>query len=279
MNTDIKPELKIAIAPIDIKFKDIPGNLAQVKDILESLEPDVDLLVLPELFSTGYVADAGIMAPLAEPADGETINIIKEYSESYDTAICGSFICRDGSRIVNRAFLIQPDGNIGFYDKHHLFTMGGEQKVFNAGTSMPPVINMKGWKIMPAICYDVRFPAWLRNHKLKYDVLVVPANWAHSRAFAWEHLLIARAIENQAYVIGCNRSGKDEYGEYAITDSFAFNYWGKDIAMRLDNGIIYCVLNAEKMNADRNKFSPWRDADYFTFQDSPEVQEPSAGLV
>lgn len=276
MSTLMKSGLKVAVAPIDIKFKDISGNLKQVKEILNSLDSDVDLLVLPELFSTGYIADASIMAPLAEPADGDTISRIKEYAGSYGTAICGSFICKDGDRIVNRGFIIQPDGDIGFYDKHHLFTMGGEHKVFSAGISLPPVINLKGWKIMPAICYDVRFPAWLRNHKLKYDVLIVPANWAHSRAFAWEHLLIARAIENQAYVIGCNRSGKDEYGEYAVTDSFAFNYWGKDIAMRLDNGIIYCTLDGEKMKSDREKFSPWRDADYFTFSGAQGVQEPSA---
>lgn len=272
-----KPKLKVAVAPIDIRFKDVDGNLEQVKEILESLDSDVDLLVLPELFSTGYVADTNIMAPLAETINGKTISTIKEYALKYDVAVCGSFICRESDRIVNRAFIIQPDNNIGFYDKHHLFTMGGEQKVFNAGIALPPVINLKGWKIMPAICYDVRFPAWLRNHNLKYDVLVVPANWAHSRAFAWEHLLIARAIENQAYVIGCNRSGKDEYGEYAVTDSFAFNYWGKDIAVRLDKGIIYCELDGEKMESDRGRFSPWRDADYFTFSEIQEVREPSAG--
>ncbi|MDE5745694.1 MAG: nitrilase family protein [Paramuribaculum sp.] len=270
MSEKRKPFLKIAVAPLDIVFGEPTVNIANVESNIKNLDEYVDILVLPELFSTGFKKDAETMASLAEPIDGITVSRLKELSDSYKIAICGSFVCNENNEIFNRSFFIKPNGSAHYYDKHHLFTMGGEQNIFHAGKGLPEVIEFKGWKIMMAICYDVRFPAWLRNHNLKYDVLIVPANWAHSRAYAWKHLLIARAIENQAYVIGCNRSGCDEYGEYPAEDSFAFNYWGKDISVRLDNEIIYCTLDIEKMNIDRNRFSPWRDADSFTFR---ELQE------
>ncbi|MDE6049908.1 MAG: nitrilase family protein [Paramuribaculum sp.] len=271
MSVNRKPFLKIAIAPLDIVFGERSANLTNVEAIIKNLDEDVDILVLPELFSTGFKKDAETMASLSEPTDGATVSRLKELSDSFDIAICGSFVCNENNDVFNRSFFIKPDGTAHYYDKHHLFTMGGEQNIFNAGKELPEVIDFKGWKIMPVICYDIRFPAWLRNHNLKYDVLIVPANWAHSRAYAWIHLLIARAIENQTYVIGCNRSGSDEYGEYPAEDSFAFNYWGKDISVRPDSGIIYCILDGERMDIDRNKFSPWLDADSFTFTKSQEV--------
>lgn len=262
-----KPILNIAIAPIDIIFGEVNHNLHAVGNIIYSLDESIDILVLPELFSTGFKKDGEIMTSLAETTDGQTITTIKELSQRKNIAITGSFVCRENNRTYNRAFFILPNGEAYYYDKHHLFTMGGEQNIFSAGESLPDIIEFKGWKIMVAVCYDLRFPAWLRNYQLKYDLLIIPANWAHSRLYAWEHLLIARAIENQAFVIGCNRSGQDEYGEYPVEDSFAFNYWGKDISVRDASGVIYCSLDGEKQINDRERFSPWRDADSFIFED------------
>lgn len=267
MKPDYKPFLKIAVAPIDIAFGDKEKNISKVRDIMSCLDKDTDILVLPEMFSTGFVKDTEKMTVLAESMEDKTILSLKDYSHESGIAVCGSFVCSEKGNILNRSFFIKPSGEMSLYDKHHLFTMGGEQHIFTAGDSLPEIIEYKGWNIMIAVCYDLRFPAWLRNINLKYDVLIVPANWAHSRAYAWEHLLIARAIENQAYVIGCNRSGKDEYGEYPASDSFTFNYWGKEISTRDSGGLIYCTLDYEKMKMDRNRFSPWRDADAFTFSE------------
>lgn len=273
MNEVVKSVLKIAIAPIDISFGDVKINLSTVSDIIEALEQNVDILVLPELFSTGFRKSPEIMASLAETIEGDTITTLKELSLRNNLAICGSFVCSHKGKILNRAFFLSPDGKEHYYDKRHLFTMGGEQNIFSSGKCMPEIIEFKGWKIMTAVCYDLRFPAWLRNSALKYDLLIIPANWAHSRAYAWKHLLIARAIENQAYVIGCNRGGQDEYGEYPFEDTLAFDNWGKDIAIRSDDGVIYCSLDRDKLNLDRERFSPWRDADTFTFEDFSEDSE------
>ncbi|MDE5837722.1 MAG: nitrilase family protein, partial [Paramuribaculum sp.] len=217
------------------------------------------------LFSTGFKKDSELMASLAETVKGRTISVLTDFSKKANIAICGSFVCRENENIFNRAFFITPENKTYFYDKHHLFSMGGEHNIFSAGSSAPDIIEFKGWKIMTAVCYDLRFPAWLRNTGLKYDLLIIPANWAHSRVYAWKHLLIARAIENQAFVIGCNRSGEDEYGEYPVEDTFAFNNWGKEICTNCESGIIYCTLDGEKLMLDRERFSPWKDADTFIY--------------
>ena len=142
---------------------------------------------------------------------------LAEVMKKYNVAIAGSFIARTANKIYNRAFFIESSGDETYYDKHHIFSIGGEQEVFTAGDSQPRVVRYRGWNIMLAVCYDLRFPVWLRNTNNKYDLLLVVANWPKARIYTWEHLLIARAIENECYVCGVNRIGQSPSGiEYSF---------------------------------------------------------------
>ena len=235
--------LKTALLPHDIIEGDVQANLAAVAKRLRNLDSDVDLVVLPEMFNSGFTADPAVLARTAETNTGTT--------------------AVDNGRYYNRGFMVSPDGQRVFYDKRHLFRYGGESELFTRGDSLSPIISIKTWNVKMSICYDLRFPAWNRAFNNNYDILVVPANWAHARFFAWKHLLIARAIENQAYVLGCNREGHDLYGEYNRGDSQIFNNWGDDVADRRDDGTVYSTLIAETFNRDRKRFEPWRDADDF----------------
>ncbi len=266
--TNPTTDLNVAILPLDIKQNDVDSNLCAVETAIAGLKPNTDMIVLPEMFSTGFTTDKKVISSVAESNHGKTITRLRELSTKNGIAIWGGFVAKEGADFFNRGFMICADGSIEFYDKRHLFRMGGEREVFTSGHSRSPIVNIKGWKLAMAICYDIRFPAWNRNLNLKYDALIVPANWAHSRLYAWKQLLIARAIENQAYVVGCNRSGTDEFGEYPLEDSFAFNHWGKEISEADPSGILYCEFNAAQLIRDRERFCPWRDADKFEFTDN-----------
>lgn len=255
--------LKVALIPLDITSLDVAGNLQETERKLSSITTDTDLVVLPEMFTSGFVDDASLMTSVAEPDDGRTLSAVRFWSARFGFAIWGSFVGRAGEGIANRGFMMEPDGSCRFYDKRHLFSMGGEAQIFTPGKEMAPVVSFRGWNLRMAICYDLRFPVWNRNVALAYDALIVPANWPHARAFAWQHLLIGRAVENQAYVVGCNRTGVDLYGEYFPEDSWAFNHWGQDISSLQPDGTVYCIFDAAKLNKARDGFPVWRDADSF----------------
>lgn len=256
--------LKIALLPHDIVDNDPARNLAIIASRLEDIDKDTDLVVLPELFTTAFTTDLAILHKYAESDAGPTITMLRELAGKFGFAIWGSYSARtDEGRYVNRGFMIDPESEPSYYDKRHLFSLGGENHVYSQGSMEAPIINFRTWNIKMAICYDIRFPVWNRNIANAYDALIVPANWAHTRVYAWRHMLIARAIENQCYVAGCNREGADNYGEYPRGDSFIFNYWGKDIAEYRDNGLVYGTLDAERITRDRERFAPWRDADEF----------------
>lgn len=256
-------DLKVALLPHDIVAYDIKANLDIVGSRISDLEPDTDLVVLPEMFSTGFTPLPEVLCRIAEPNDGPTITTVVQWAMQYNVHIWGSFTAGEHNNYFNRGFMANPDGEIRFYDKRHLFSYGGESRVLTPGNSLAPIINVNGWNVKMAICYDIRFPVWNRARGNDYDILVVPANWVQSRFFAWKHLLIARAIENQCFVLGCNREGVDVYGEYRRGDSMILNNWGDDISDHRSDGTAYSILNAEKFNIDRLKFAPWRDADDF----------------
>ncbi len=255
--------LKVALLPHAIITGDVHANLQAVEAMLPQVDTDTDLLVLPEMFNAGYTTDTDLLNSMAESNDGSTIKSVERWVEQYDFAIWGGFIARDGNNIYNRGFMVNPGEETRFYDKRHLFRAGGEQMLFTQGMALPEVVEYRSWRLRMAICYDIRFPVWNRNTDLSYDALIVPANWAHSRVFAWRHMLIARAVENQAYVAGCNREGSDMFGDYPPGDSFIFNHWGDNIGERRDNGLVYATFDAERLKRDRERFSPWRDADDF----------------
>ncbi|MDE7442679.1 MAG: nitrilase family protein, partial [Muribaculaceae bacterium] len=220
--------VNIAVIPLDIALADKNKNLDAVTTIVRSLRSDVDVVVLPELFSTGFISDAALTSELAESNSGNTIATLTRLAAECNLAICGSFLaCTAGSH-YNRGFFIEPSGETTWYDKHHLFSLSCETKLLDRGEVVPPLVRFRGWTFSFIVCYDLRFPAWCRNVNQRYDIMLVPANWPVSRRYAWEHLLIGRAIENQAYYIGADRGGTDDYGCYDDM-TMAFDYMGMPV--------------------------------------------------
>lgn len=193
-------------------------NLSRLDTLLEG-SPVVDLLILPEMFNTGFIVEP---ATVAEHMDGPTLRWMASRASAMDCVVAGSLIIKERGRYYNRLVWMQPDGNYEFYDKRHLFRMAGEDERFTMGRERL-IVEVKGWKVCPLVCYDLRFPVWskntLREGKHAYDLLIYAANWPEARRHAWRTLLVARAIENQAYVIGINRVGEDGHGINHTGDS------------------------------------------------------------
>ncbi len=255
--------MKVAIIPHDIVWADKEDNLLTIADMLGRIDSDTDIVVLPEMFATGFVTDMSIVSSLAEPNTGKTIEMMHRLSQKHNFAICGSFIAATADGYYNRAFFIEPSGDEAFYDKKHLFSIGDEGKVYNSGEFKSPIIRFRGWNINLVVCYDIRFPLWCRAIDNNYDILVAVANWPQSRSYAWNQLLIARAIENQSYVVGANRSGNDDYGAYSIDDSIIVDFKGHKINNGAKSNVIYAVLDKNKLQEFRAKFPVWKDSDRF----------------
>lgn len=263
----LENKLKICLAPMEIFWGDKVRNLKTFQNIFTRLHPETDLLVLPETFSTGFPSSdmqKDIFA-FAETEEGETISIIKQLSKKYDVAIAGSFIAKSDNNLFNRSFFIIPDGNAIFSAKKHLFTPGGENKIFKNGNKRLDVV-FKGWKITMVVCYDLRFPVWCRNRNNEYDLLIAISNWPVSRVDTWDTLLKARALENSAYVCGVNCRGIDDLGGDYNGSSHVFNYKGKDLAVEVnEDGLLYASLSLQRLINFRDKFPSWKDADPFHF--------------
>jgi predicted amidohydrolase len=256
--------LNVAVLPINIIPGDRDENLYTVTQLIGKVSRDADVVVLPELFSTGFIADAVLMRKLADSADSQlTLNFLRDIARQRNVAVCGSLLWRNDKQYTNRCFFIEPSGETSYYDKHHLFTLSKEPKILTAGVGQSPVVRYRGWNIAMAVCYDVRFPVWLRNAGARYDLLIVPANWPSQRGYDWEHLLIARAIENQVCVIGANRSGEDDFGSYT-DNSFIFDHRGRNVGSTDDNGIVSATFSLEKIERYRAAFPVLSDADPFT---------------
>lgn len=256
-------DLKVALISLDISPGDKQANLSRLQDCVALIPSDVDLVVIPELFSTSFTSNRDKLASWAESDEESTISELKKMSSTKDFAICGSYLAKTDGKLYNRAFFIGPDGRTTFYDKRHLFSMSSESKVLSGGKAPMPVIAYKGWNIAVSVCYDLRFPVWCRNVAMKYDVLVVPANWPSSRGYAWRHLLAARAIENQAYVLGVDRSGEDKFGNYDSM-TLAVDYCGKELASTSEDIVMVVVLDHSSLERWRSDFPAWADADQFS---------------
>jgi len=203
--------LRVLIVQPDIYWEDKEKNLAQYEAMLEKQNPQtLELVVFPEMFTTGFS-----MHPeaLAEPMDGPSVQWMLRMAKKYFCAITGSLMIRDQGRFYNRLLWVLPDGQLGSYDKRHLFGLGGEKPWFTPGNKRL-IAQLKGFRICLQICYDLRFPVWSRNRDGEYDLLINVANWPKQRIEAWDLLLRARAIENQSYVLGVNRVGIDPQGNH-----------------------------------------------------------------
>lgn len=260
-------KLKLCLLPLEIFWGDKQRNLENFQELLTKVHPETDIVVLPETFSTGFpsLEMQDKIASYAEPEDGETINLLKSEASKYDFAITGSLISKIENKLFNRSFFIKPDGNSVYAAKKHLFSPGGEDKIFNAGDKRLKV-EYKGWKISMIVCYDLRFPVWCRNRENEYDLLIAVANWPVSRIDTWDTLLKARALENSAYVCGVNCRGIDDLGGDYNGSSHVFNYKGKELAVDVNNdGLLYAGLSLQRLNNFRDKFPSWKDADKFKF--------------
>jgi omega-amidase len=258
------PELSIALIQTDLHWKDKVANLAMLEEKIWEINQKIDLIILPEMFPTGFSMDA---SELAEPMNLGVTKWMKQMASQIGSVITGSTIIQEGGKFFNRLLWVSPDGTIRQYDKRHLFRMAEEDKAFSSGEKLP-IFALKGWKICPQICYDLRFPVWSRNYQkdgeAAYDFIFYVASWPAVRISAWDSLLPARAIENLSYSIGVNRVGDDGNGIGYNGHSAAYDFKGTQIAFLGEVDQFHIVtLEAEKLDEYRKKFPAWMDADDF----------------
>jgi len=261
--------MRVSIIQTSLHWENPEANRVMFAQKLASLQGHTDLIVLPEMFSTGFSMNA---KSLAEPMVGQTMDWMCELSMKMNAAIVGSFICVEQGKYFNRLIFMRPDGHFDFYDKKHLFSLANENEHYTAGGKRITV-EWRGWRICPLICYDLRFPAWSRNntgsfvsgYSPHYDILIYVANWPSRRAHHWRSLLMARAIENQSFVVGANIAGVDGNDFEYSGDSAIIDYSGQPIAQIPDGeeGIITVKISLEDLKDYRTQLPFLADADVF----------------
>jgi omega-amidase len=253
--------MKTSIIQTYLAWEDKHANLDHISLLMDTVENETDLVVLPEMFTTAFSMNA---SDLAETMDGPTIRWMKEKASSHGFAICGSLIITDDHRFFNRLLFVTPEGEVIIYDKRHLHSMSGEHNVYSRGNKRV-IYNYRGLNFNLQICYDLRFPVWSRNRG-DTDVIIYSANWPSVRSHIWNSLLVARAIENQSYVIGVNRVGTNPDGTSYSGDSVVIGPKG-EIMASLETGkegIVSAILSMEYLGKYRSEMPVWRDADPFT---------------
>lgn len=256
----MQENLSIALIQADLHWENVTANLATFEEKLAALPEPVDVIVLPEMFNTGFTMNTA----LAEPMNLTTTRWMKQIAGQTNALVVGSFAVKEGGQYFNRLLCVQPDGAIAHSDKRHLFRMGDEHAHYTAGNSRLTV-TWKGWKLCPLVCYDLRFPVWSRNRQDDpYDVLLYVANWPARRAHAWNTLLQARAIENQCYVMGVNRVGTDGNGLEYRGDSAALDYLGEPLALLASQETEKIIhISRAELTDYRQRFPALSDADDF----------------
>ena len=252
--------LSIALVQSNPYWEDRIANLAYHEELLSTIEQSVDFIVLPEMFTTGSSMNASL---LAEPMKLHTFRWMYQQAQKFNASIIGSYIVTEQGQFYNRLVIVNPFGEINYYDKKHLFPISFENEHFTAGEERL-IYSKDGWNVCPLICYDLRFPVWSRNTKLNYEVLIYIANWPSKRDEQWETLLKARAIENQAYCIGINRVGKDGNEIDYCGNSLLINFDGT-ILTRLTSKEEVSIISLSKnqLTEYRTKFPVWKSADSF----------------
>jgi predicted amidohydrolase len=254
-------DLKVCLLQQDLAWENIATNLLVFDTLIKNINTSPDIIVLPEMFTTGFSMNP---ENLALGMEQDAILKMKEWSALTNAALCGSMMMRENDTYFNRFIWVEPDGSIKHYDKKHLFRMGEENQHYTAG-SQHLLIAFRGWNIAPFICYDLRFPVWLRRTKeFNYDCLLFVANWPTRRTKHWKLLAQARAIENQSYVVAVNRVGKDAYDIPYSGDSQVISPLG-EVLFHLENEACAetVVLNKDVLNQYRNDFPAFDDADEF----------------
>jgi predicted amidohydrolase len=255
------PQLRVSIIQTDLYWENKEANLAMLEEKIWQIQGETDLILLPEMFTTGFSMNP---TGLAEPVNAHTTRWMKQMAAQTGAVVAGTFMIQEAGRFYNRLLWMQPDGSSHAYDKRHLFTLAGEHEHYTRG-SQHLLATLKGWKICPLICYDLRFPVWSRyNNALPYDVLIYLANWPAPRVNAWNILLRARAVENLAYCIGVNRIGTDGYDKPYTGESAVIDFKGEELFYRKNEACSpTVVLDYEQLQAFRNRFNFLADADRF----------------
>lgn len=258
--------LTFTLIQIFLHWEDKEANLRMLEEKIASIEQSNQVIVLPEMFSTGFSMKPEL---LAEKMDGPTVTWMKKIASSKKIILTGSVIIEEEGKYYNRMIWMLPNGQYGCYNKRHLFAFAEEDKHYTAGTKRM-VASVNNWKVALSVCYDLRFPVWARQQftedkSFEYDVAIYVANWPERRSLAWKTLLQARAIENQCYVIGVNRVGKDGNDINHSGDSMVINPLGEILYHKKDEEDIFTItLQKEELAEVRKKFQFWRDADHFS---------------
>lgn len=255
-------DLRISTLQTSLHWEDPAKNVAHFTEKIAQLPP-TDILILPEMFTTGFT-----MKPEAQAEDNGGIGLkwMQQQAQAKNCVITGSISVKENRNYYNRLYWVKPDGSFLSYDKRHLFSMGKEHEHYTAGNSKL-IIDYKGWKICPLICYDLRFPVWSRNApETPYDLLIYVANWPEVRSFPWKQLLIARAIENQCYVAGVNRIGLDGTDMAHSGDTVVLNPRGEAISYTkaYEDSLETLTLSYQALTDFRKAFPVLNDADRFT---------------
>jgi predicted amidohydrolase len=253
--------MKATIIQSNLEWEDKGANLTHLTALINNASPDTELIVLPEMFTTAFSMNP---AALAEHMDGPSVSWMKMMAENGSFAICGSLIIEDGNKFFNRMLFVTPEGEITYYDKRHLHTMSGEHTVYSPGKKQVTCCY-RNFNFNLQVCYDLRFPVWSRNRGGS-DVIIYSANWPVVRSYVWKSLLVARAIENQCYVIGVNRVGTTPDGTSYSGDSLIIGPKGEILASSETGGetVLSAVLSREALDRYRAEMPIWRDADDFT---------------
>ncbi len=254
----MKEQLKIALVQTALKWEDPEANVKHIARFLAECDADTNIIVLPEMFSTGFTMNP---AQVAESMEDTTVQWMKSEAARYDAAIVGSLVIQEKNMFHNRLIFAEPSGKIWYYDKRHTFTLAGEDKVYTAGTDRL-IVEYLGWRICPLICYDLRFPVWARNN-VNYQVLLYVANWPAPRIEAWDTLLKARAIENMCYCIGVNRIGSDENNHLYTGHSAVYDALGNRMVFMEKEEIQHLTISGPELLNKRDKFKFLEDRDIF----------------
>ncbi|MDR1886942.1 MAG: amidohydrolase [Prevotellaceae bacterium] len=253
--------MDILLLQTDIKWQSPEENKTHIKTVIES-SPKADIIILPEMFTTGFCISA---QNVAEKADTLTLEWLQNTAQEKNSAIAGSIAVEENGKYYNRFYFVRPDGSYSAYNKRHLFSFAGETNEYAAGSERV-VAEYGGFGILLQVCYDIRFPVFSRN-KGDYDMIIYVANWPVSRIGAWNTLLAARAIENQCYVAGVNRTGSDPAAKYS-GGSALIDFLGKPLASAKSDGeeAVLGSIDLQPLNNFREKFPALADADKFTVE-------------
>lgn len=251
-------DLTVTLIQTEIIWEDIPANLAMLDSKIDGISEKTDVIILPEMFSTGFTMN---VEKVAEPMTGTAVSWLVAKARQQQAHVAGSIIIEENKKYFNRLVWAKPDGEIVTYDKKHLFRMAGEHKVYSPG-SRHLTVDVHGWKLRTFICYDLRFPVWSRNIDKQYDTAIYIANWPARRAHHWKLLLPARAVENQCYVIAVNRVGEDGNDHAYCGNSCIIAPTGEILFQRANDPCVHtAVLHYERVKEFRETFAAWQDAD------------------